>query len=481
LFTSIAGYIVCVALGFPPLASFYISTALSFSSTIIVLKLISDKGDLESLYAKIAIGFLIMQDLIAVLMLLAIPLFSAADASILTGVRFIATGLLLIGFVIVMSRFFISQASQFLSASNELLLLFAIAWGMGVAALFSMFGFSPESGALIAGVVLASFPAKQEISSRLTPIRDFFLIMFFILLGAHIDVNDISAMLVPALVLSAFVLISNPLVVMGITGWLGYLKRTSLKTGLVIAQISEFSLILIALGVQVGHIDSQVLSLVTLVGLFTIFGSAYLFRYSDKIFSLLEPYLSVFERSDAHERRSRSKKHQVILFGCNRAGYDFVHALRRLQKTFLVIDHDPNAIANLKGDEIDVAYGDADNVDFLETIDFSGAELVISTISDASVNSLIQKEAKKSKSTAVVVVVATHIRDALAHYKDGVEYVILPHLLGARHAADLISHFQDDKEKYHDLREEHIEYLKLRLEGGGDQVYKHPLNYKHGF
>jgi Kef-type K+ transport system membrane component KefB len=474
LFTSIVGYFVCTALGFPPLSAFYISVALSFSSTIIVLKLISDKGDLEALYAKLAIGFLIVQDLVAVLLLLAIPMFSGADTTPLTALRFLVTGGLLIAFVIFASRFFVSKAVQFISESNEFLLLFAVTWGISIAALFSWFGFSPESGALIAGVVLASFPAKQQISARLMPLRDFFIVMFFILLGAHMNLHQLPTIFVPALLLSLFVLVSNPLILMVLTGWLGYLKKTSLKTGLVIAQISEFSLILIALGVQVGHLDQSVLSLVTLIGLITIFASTYMVRYSDQVYRTMEPFLHYFEREGAHEQDIQQKAHQVILFGCDRAGYDFVRVLHKLGKSILIVDHDPRVVERLKKLELDVVYGDADTYDFLDSIDFSGTELVISTLSDANTNAMVQRMTREKNHEAIVVVVASKIKEALAHYQDGVEYVILPHLLGAKHAAELIAEFQSNKAKYHDLRREHIDYLQLRLNGGPDQLYAHP-------
>src|SRR5262249_33656245 len=149
------------------------------------------------------------------------------------------------------------------------------------------------------------------------------------------------------------------------------------------------------------------LSLVTLVGLITIFVSTYLVRYSDEAYRILEPFLHYFEREDAYEINHKKKTHQVVLFGCNRVGYDFVKVLRELGKTFLVVDHDPRAIAELERQGIDAAYGDADTFDFLESIDFSQAELVISTISDASTNALIQRVAKERKWDAVVIVVAT--------------------------------------------------------------------------
>src|SRR3989344_4096227 len=177
VFTSIVGYFICTALGFSPLISFYISVALAFSSTIIVLKLITDKGDIEMLYAKIAIGFLLVQDLIAALLLLGLPLFSSGGGTSSSIAQFVVTGLALIAFVILASRFFVSKASNFLAQSQEFLFLFAVTWGMGIAALFQGLGFSLESGALVAGVALATLPARHEISARLTPLRDFFIVM----------------------------------------------------------------------------------------------------------------------------------------------------------------------------------------------------------------------------------------------------------------------------------------------------------------
>ena len=469
-FTSLAGYVICVALGFPPLTSFYVSIALAFSSTIIILKLIADRGDLDVLYAKIAVGFLLVQDLIAVLLLLGIPLFTASGSSVSTFAQFVATGILLIGFVAVASRFFVSKASTFISQSREFLFLFAVTWGMGVAALFHSFGFSLESGALIAGVALASLPARHEIAARLTPLRDFFIVMFFIFLGAQMQFGDVISLLPAAIVLSALVLVGNPLILMALMGLLGYRRKTSLQTGFTVAQISEFSLILIALGVSLGHVSTQILSLVTLVGLVTIFGSTYLVLYSDRIYRVLAPYLALFERSDAHETKPRQKHHSIILFGCGRLGYDFLEELRAADKDLLVVEYDPVTTADLAKRKVEHEFGDAGDVDFLESLELSHTELVISTIPDPETNLLIHRAVKAKSPNAVVMVLAHRIRDALSHYDEGVDYVILPHFLGGKYAAELVVKFKDDKEKYRSLRKKHIEDLHLRIALG----HEHP-------
>ncbi|KKW07898.1 MAG: Transporter, CPA2 family [Candidatus Kaiserbacteria bacterium GW2011_GWC2_49_12] len=469
-FTTFVGYIISTALGFPPLTAFYVSVALAFSSTIIILKLIADKGDLEVLYAKIAIGFLLVQDFIAVLLLLGIPLFTAGGSSAGTFVRFIFTGIALIAFVAFASQFFVSKANRFLSTSQEFLFLFALTWGMGIAALFHFFGFSLESGALIAGVALASLPARHEISARLTPLRDFFIVMFFIFLGAQMQFGDVLNLLPAAIVLSALVLIGNPLILMALMGWLGYRRKTSLQTGFTVAQISEFSLILVALGVSLGHVKPEVLSLVTLVGLVTIFGSTYLVLYSDTIYRVLAPYLGLFERAGARESQPHQKRYPIVLFGCGRLGYDFLETFSAAGKDFLVVEYDPTINADLERRGIVHEFGDAGDVDFLESLELSGTELVISTIPDSETNLLIHRAVKAKSPGAVVMVLAHRIKDALSHYDEGVDYVILPHFLGGKYAAELVVKFKDKKSHYKKLRREHIESLKLRIALG----HEHP-------
>lgn len=470
VFTSLAGYVIGIGFGFPPLTSFYVALALSFSSTIVILKLLADKGDLEVLYAKIAIGFLLVQDLIAVLFLLGVPLFSAEGFAVSGILRFVLTGALLLGFVWMASRVFVSRASDFLSQSRELLFLFAITWGVGIAALFQAFGFSLESGALIAGVALASLPARHEISARLMPLRDFFIVMFFILLGSQMRFADLSGLLPVAAAFSLLVLVGSPLILMAIMGFLGYRKKTSLQTSLAIAQVSEFSFILIALGVSLGHLAPEILSLVTMVGLITIFASSYLILYSDTIYKRISKYLSVFERADAHEERTHRTSPLVMLFGCNRLGYDFLQTLKESERDFLVVDYDPENVQALVRQGVAAEFGDAGDFDFLDSLDFSKVELVVSTIPDAEINALIHRMAKEKSPDAAVLVVAHKVGDALAHYEEGVDYVILPHFLGGERAAELAGKYHNDKEKYEHLRKRHIEHLLLRAAIG----HEHP-------
>jgi Kef-type K+ transport system membrane component KefB len=468
--TTAAGYFIVRLLGYPVIEGLYIAVALAFSSTIIILKLITDKGDLDALYAKIAIGFLLVQDFIAIFLLFLIPLISTEETS-LSGVGTkAALGAIMIAVTLVFSFSVMKRLNTFFAKNIELLFLFAIAWGMGIASLFKLGGFSIETGALIAGIGLSTLPSRHEINAKLSPLRDFFIVMFFILLGAQMNLGNIAGNAKIATILSLLVLIGNPLILMSIMGVLGYKKRTSLLTGFTVAQISEFSLILLMLGVAQGHVRQDTLSLVTLVGLITIFGSTYLIKYADHIYTFLEPILGIFERTHVYESAVAHERYPVILFGCNRIGQDFVKQFREHGQRFLVVDHNPETVEELRKNGIAVEYGDARDIDFLDELGLSDVELAVSTIPDAEANLLIARSVRAQSPNAIVMVVAHKIGDAIEHYQEGVDYVILPHFLGGEYAARLSIELQENREKVSVVREKHIEALLLRIKLG----HEHP-------
>ena len=265
IFTSLIGFFISRALGFSIIVSAYIAIALTFSSTIIIMKLLSDKKDTERLYGKISIGFLLVQDIFVIILLMIIPILSN-DLNITNiSLGMIGGGILIIAGFFLTVIYILPNLSTFFAKSQEFLFLFSIGWGLGLAALFHHFGFSMEIGALIAGIALSMSPYNYEISSKMRPLRDFFIILFFILLGSQMVFGNISQLIVPAIIFSLFILIGNPLIVMILMGFMGYKKKVGFQAGLTVAQISEFSLILIALGVSSGNLTGEILSLVTIV------------------------------------------------------------------------------------------------------------------------------------------------------------------------------------------------------------------------
>jgi len=460
IFTSLIGFFISRLLGFSVLVSFYIAIALTFSSTIIIMKLLSDKNDLEKLYGKISIGFLLVQDIFVIILLMVISFFSGRLDKINLTLGTVLGVILVIGVFILISIYILPRLSKFFAKSQEFLFLFSIGWGLGLAALFHYIGFSMEIGALIAGITLSISPYHYEISSKMRPLRDFFIILFFILLGSQMAFGNINQLIVPAIIFSLFILIGNPLVVMTLMGLLGYKKRTGFQAGLTVAQISEFSLILIALGVSVGHLTNEILSLVTIVGLITISGSTYLILYSDKIYPYFSKYLSIFEKKKARKEEELKKKYDFILFGYNRIGFSILKSFKKIKEKYLVVDFDPNTVSDLQKFNIPCLYGDVDDTEFLRELPLDKIKMAVSTVPDFETNVLLIETIKSVNPKAIVIVRAHSIQEAMDLYKEGASYVLTPHFLGGEYVAKMLKDLKTDRSEYRAEREKHIKTLK---------------------
>lgn len=442
LFTSVIGYIISIALGFSQIASLYIAIALTFSSTIIIVKLLSDKKDLQSLYGKISVGFLLVQDFFAILLLIFLSSFSAGEASALGMFLSLLKGILLFSLVLFLSKNIFPKILDKIATSSETLFLFSIAWALGLAALVASppLGFSIEIGGFLAGLALANTSENFQILGKIRPLRDFFITIFFVFLGMSMSFSSISNVWIPILLFSAFVLIGNPLIVMTIMGVMGYRKRTSFLAGLTVAQISEFSLIVVFLGQKIGHISSEIVSVVTSVGVITFAASTYLILNGDKIYKILEKVLVIFERKVTTEEDlgEHDYKDHVILIGVNRAGSSVLDALLKQGEKVLVVDFNPDIIRNLKNRRIKTLFGDISDFEIQERSALKDAKLVISTVSDIDDNMLLISEIKKLKKRPKLVTIAQDDREEEELKKAGANYVIQPHVLGGRHLAHLI-------------------------------------------
>lgn len=468
ILTGGVGVVVCRLLGYDWVTALYVGIALAFSSTVIVLKLLADKGDLDKLYVKLSVGSLLLQDLIAIVLLFIIPFVTGSQGTGSELVQTLVLGSLAAVGVFLFARYVIMRLHRYLTHSQELLFLFATSWGMGISALFAGLGFSLEGGALIAGVALSTLPSRHEIGARLAPLRDFFIVAFFILLGTRMVVSDFSSILIPAFILSLFVLIGNPLLQLVVMGSMGFRKKTSFQTGMMAAQISEFSLILVALGVSLGQVSQSVLSMVTLVGIITIFISSYLILYSDGIYKHIAPYLGIFERKRIRERPIRTKNIEAVLIGGSRIGFDFIELFSEEKTKFMVIDYDPDVLSVLKKAKIPHEYGDANDPDLLDELKINRAKIVVSTVPDIETNLVVLACAKRGAEAPVVIVVAHQIAHAMELYEAGADYVILPHFLGGSYAASLVRKFTKDALDFQEIKGKHIKHLESRMTHGHD-------------
>ncbi len=490
VFTSLLGFAICIALGFPfdfasggydPFViSIYVAIALTFSSTIIIMKLLSDKHALQSLYGRISVGFLLVQDVVAIALLIAVPYLSGGlDAGGLAAENLLF-GLAIMGVAALVSIYLVPKMCRFFAKSPEFLFFFSIAWGMGLASLFLQLGFSLEIGALVAGIALSSSPFHYEISSKMRPLRDFFIMIFFILLGSQMALGHMGMFIIPVILLSAFILIGNPLIVVILMGLLGYDRKTGFSAGLTVAQISEFSLIFIALGAQQGHLPPEILSLVTSVGIITIAGSTYMIHYSERIYPRIARYLGVFEKKGIRKKKAwEDTTYDAILFGCNRVGHDFLNAFKKHGDRFLAVECDPDILGDLYKQGFNARYGDAADTEFLEDLGLENVRIIVSTIPDFDTNVVLLTKVRQANEDAIVLMVAYRIEDAMRLYDLGASYVIMPHFLGGYHASKMTERHGFDKEKFRLEREEHIRYLMRRQSAGHEHPDTHDMRSQY--
>ena len=452
-FTSVIGFGLGLALGLDVVTSIYVAVALTFSSTIIIVKLLSDKREIDSLHGRVALGFLIVQDLVVVVAMLVMSAIGAGaqnDSALVDVALVFGYGALMLAAVGLFIRFAAERLVERLAQAPELLVCFAIGWAALLAAAGDYFGFSKELGGLLAGVSLASTRFREALAARLAPLRDFLLLFFFIALGAGLDLSLLDDQVPAAVVLSLFVLIGNPLIVLAIMGAMGYRKRTGFLAGLTVAQISEFSLIFAAVGVSLGHIGQATLGLVTLVGLITISLSTYMITYSHHLYAWLEPVLGPFERRRTPrealgETDHATARYDVLLFGLGRYGSAIARRLRQQGVSVLGIDFNPAVVKQWRQDGLDVAFGDATDPELVASLPLAGVPWAVSAVPQHETG-VTHEDARLGLIDALraggfvgrVAVTAHRVADAAPLSGRGADLILQPFRDAADQAAQLI-------------------------------------------
>ncbi len=445
--TGAASFVILKSIGVATVPALYLGLALSFSSTIIVVKLLSEKHDLQSLYGKISIGILLIQDFVAIFFLIALTSFGNAgsepDLPLLPQILFtISKAILLFLMVLFFSKKILPRILKYIGKSDELLLVFSLAWALGLAALVSIpiIGFSLEIGGFLAGIALANSAVHYQIGARIKSLRDFFIIIFFIVLGSQFAFNDIGSIIWPAIGLAVFVLMAKPVIVFFLLTGLGYKPRTALLSGISLSQISEFSLILVALGLQLGFIGNYEVSLLTVTSIITIALSSYMVLYDRFIYESLKILLSKFEREGFRENSYGQivHKNHILLIGAHRLGGHLIESLIHQDRPFVVVDFNPDIAEKFASNpNVTAICGDITDPHIQELVNMTEAKLIISTIADHSDNLLLAEVAKKPPIRTRLVVVAHDETEALELYDRGVDYVILPHFIGGMHLTKL--------------------------------------------
>lgn len=464
LFTSVIGFLISSLLGFPFVTSVYIAVALTFSSTIIIVKLLSEKKDLDSLYGRISIGFLLVQDFVAVLILVYLAGIGRGAVGSLDYLFIGLKALLLLAGVWILSKKALPFIfDKYLARSQELLFISSIAWALGISSLVAgPVGFTYEIGGFLAGLALSNLPEHLQIASKTRPLRDFFLTIFFLSLGTKLAIGNLSEIVFPATIFSIFVLIGNPLIVLSILGALGYKKRTSFLAGLTVAQISEFSLIIVAMGFSLGHIPESVVAIVIFVAVITMTTSTYLILGAEKIFKSLKHVLTLFEKRVTKEEALTSAEEfsdHVVLVGAGRTGHSLAKFLLKKGVDVLVIDFNPRIFTRYTADKIPVLFGDINDSEIQEIAKIEKSRMVISTISNLMDNLSLLEDIKRTKAKPVTIFTALTRHEALKYYEKGVDKVVLPQTVAGDHIRHILKTYGIASSRIGRLGKSHFERL----------------------
>jgi len=464
------GFITTIFLGFGPLQASYLGLVVAFSSTFVVIKLLSDNREIDALHGRIIIGMLLVQDILAVLALSVFSTLNAFSYSIIIMALIKGASLFLVAYVL--SKHIVPQIFHFAAKRNELLFLSSLAMMFAFSMAAEYLGYSMAIGAFIAGITLGNLPYQVEIIGRVKPLRDFFATLFFVSLGLEFIVTDFNGFLTPLLLVVGLVVLVKPFILLLIGTAFGYTLRTSFLIGISMAQVSEFSLILLLQGLNLGHISSKLFSFVVLVTMITIAISSYFIKYDQLIYKKIGKKFKIFSKLGAGHREIVNlphKKYDALIVGCDRAGSVVLKQLRAEKHKTIIVDFNPELLRTLKRKGVPCLYGDISDPEVFEHIDFKTLWLTVSTVPELTTNRNLIKLIKKKNKSCIIFVTANIPQEALDLYKRGADYVILPHLLGGEHVALLLKHKLKKMQKkslinLKGMRLRHIQNLKERLE-----------------
>ncbi len=448
----------------------YAGVALALSSTMIVVKLLYDKFELMTQPGRITLGVLVFQDLWAILALAIQPNLADPKPAILLGS--LVRGTLLVGVSLLLARYALPRLFAFIAKLPELMLVTALAWCFLVAGAAGELGLSKEMGALVAGVALSTFPYNLDVIAKVINIRDFFVTLFFVTLGMQVPKPE-PALLAAAVAAAVFLVATRFVTVFPVL----YVLRSGLRGALLpainLSQMSEFSLVIAALGLALGHVSAGTVALLTLVFALTSVSSTYMITWNHPLQAALAGLarrLGLRDAGEVHEDEGHGEGAGIVFLGFWRDASSILHEFEDgphpLLKEIQVVDFSPAVLAALKKRGVRAVYGDIASLDTLHHAAVHHAKLVVATITDAvlkgTTNRRLLQAARRLCPEARVVVAADTFATALELYEDGADFVYVPRLHSVHRMAEVIeAGFEEGLDA---LRAEEIEALKKRDE-----------------
>lgn len=412
------------------LSSLLISISLTFSSTVLVVKILSEKKLLGGLIGRLSVGMLLLQDLLAIVLMTIL-----ANGSLTVVVRGSLVGLV---FAVFGSKLVLS-AFKMLVRSTEEVVLFSLGWCLTIASFFasSWLGLSPEVGGFVAGLTLSSTFENHHIVSKVKPLRDFFVVIFFLALGFQIKV--VMFTLLGGIGLGILLLLLKFGLTLLLARAFGLANRVAFEVALGLSSASEFTLILLSSF----SISDEVRAVLTMAVISSMVIGSFFLMKSDKLFNIFGRGLfwwggrGTFQGGDLESVWPSSRF--VLLIGGHRMGKSVLSALESQDKDLVVLDYDPEVVAKLKSEGVKAYFADISDREVLAEIPFGRIDLVISTIPNSADNLELISYINKKKFKIKVVVDAENFEDSEMLYRAGVDYVVFPHFVGGMHLAEILS------------------------------------------
>ncbi len=447
----------------------YIGVILAFSSTMIVVKILTESFAINSLHGRLMIGLLIVQDILAIVAMSFLSSLGQPFSMELIA-QILLNGLGLLAFAILVNRVILLSLLNTVAKSQELFFLTVVS----ICFLFMGFayylGFSIAIGAFIAGLSLSMFRYNVEISGEIRSLRNFFSTLFFVSLGMQFSAIGKTefAML---FVFLAIAVILKPIILSLVYLFLGYGSRLSMRVGLSLAQVSEFSFIISAAGVAAGHISPQIFSVITIVIIVSVLLTPYLFKYHMFFYDFVWMFKELFRISSPKYFERKLKEHakeeelpakSVILVGCDKMGERIINELGD-KKKILVVDYNPDVVDALTKKGIYSIYGDAYSEPVMRRMNIQKAKVFILTIPDSHVGYYIIKKVKEINKDVKFIARANFADDAIDLYNAGADMVIMPEIVAGQRMAEYIRILHKNPRIMKNIKKRHIEYLKKEM------------------
>jgi Kef-type K+ transport system membrane component KefB len=395
LLTAIGGTLVAYSIGFGLIEAIFLGGTVTFSSTVVVIKLLDQKGVMNRLYARISVALFLAQDIVVIGALTVLTGFGGSEplTPMEMAINFSQAfgGMaLLLTLALIAARYLLPKPFAWAARAPDTVFIWALCWCFLVVMLAHQFHLSVEIGAFLAGIAIAQLPIHEDLHRRLHPLMAFFIAVFLVTLGIKMDLSSFSRVWPAALGLSAFVLLIKPLIVFNILARIRFSEYTAFQTAVATGQVSEFAFILLALGATTGLIGADIVALGGLVGIITIALSSYLIIHSEALYRLFARtgVLRIFraKQEDDVEALRHRKAHSIVV-GMNALGREIVQQLTQRGERVLAIDTDPNKLEGLG--TADILIGNVEYQSVVEEIGLREAKIVVSALQIEDTNHML--------------------------------------------------------------------------------------------